>query len=180
MIYVFLADGFEEIEALATVDILRRAEIETVTVGIGTKMPTGTHGITVTADITEEEATKEGLHGVVLPGCLPGAWNLKASKKVEELTRYCAENGKLVSAICAAPSVLGDWGLLCGKRAICYPGFEDRLEGAEIIDAPAVADGLTVTGKGAGAAVEFALLAVATLRSKALAESIREAMQCAR
>ncbi len=180
MIYVFLADGFEEIEALATVDILRRAEIETVTVGVGTKTPTGTHGITVTADITESETTLDGLSGVVLPGGLPGAWNLKASKKVEELTRYSAENGKLVSAICAAPSVLGDWGLLNGKKAICYPGFEDRLVGAEISDAPAVADRFTVTGKGAGAAIEFALLIVATFCGEAHAESIREAMQCAR
>ena len=95
MIYVFLADGFEEIEALATVDILRRADIKTLTVGIGTKAPTGTHGIKVEADITEAEATANGLDGVVLPGGLPGAWNLKASRKVEELTRYCNENGKL-------------------------------------------------------------------------------------
>ena len=180
MIYVFLADGFEEIEALATVDILRRADIKTLTVGIGTKAPTGTHGIKVEADITEAEATANGLDGVVLPGGLPGAWNLKASGKVEELTRYCNENGKLVSAICAAPSVLGDWGLLSGKKAICYPGFEDKLTGAEIIDAPAVLDGMTVTGKGAGAAIEFALQIVAVLKGEAEAEKIKEAMQCSR
>lgn len=180
MIYVFLADGFEEIEALATVDILRRADIKTLTVGIGTKAPTGTHGIKVEADITEAEATANGLDGVVLPGGLPGAWNLKASGKVEELTRYCNENGKLVSAICAAPSVLGDWGLLSGKKAICYPGFEDKLAGAEIIDAPAVLDGMTVTGKGAGAAIEFALQIVAVLKGEAEAEKIKEAMQCSR
>ncbi len=180
MIYVFLADGFEEIEALATVDILRRADIKTLTVGIGTKAPTGTHGIKVEADITEAEATANGLDGVVLPGGLPGAWNLKASGKVEELTRYCNENGKLVSAICAAPSVLGDWELLSGKKAICYPGFEDKLTGAEIIDAPAVLDGMTVTGKGAGAAIEFALQIVAVLKGEAEAEKIKEAMQCSR
>lgn len=180
MIYVFLADGFEEIEALATVDILRRADIKTLTVGIGTKAPTGTHGIKVEADITEAEATANGLDGVVLPGGLPGAWNLKASGKVEELTRYCNENGKLVSAICAAPSVLGDWGLLSGKKAICYPGFEDKLTGAEIIDAPAVLDGMTVTGKGAGAAIEFALQIVSVLKGEAEAEKIKEAMQCSR
>ena len=180
MIYVFLADGFEEIEALATVDILRRADIKTLTVGIGTKAPTGTHGIKVEADITEAEATANRLDGVVLPGGLPGAWNLKASGKVEELTRYCNENGKLVSAICAAPSVLGDWGLLSGKKAICYPGFEDKLTGAEIIEAPAVLDGMTVTGKGAGAAIEFALQIVAVLKGEAEAEKIKEAMQCSR
>lgn len=180
MIYVFLADGFEEIEALATVDILRRAEIETVTVGVGTKTPTGTHGITVTADITEDEATTKDLCGVVLPGGLPGAWNLMDSAKVRELTEHCFNGGKLVSAICAAPSVLGDWGMLKGKKAVCYPGFEERLIGAEITDASAVTDGMTVTGKGAGAAIDFGLAVVAALRSQNLAESIREAMQCAR
>ena len=99
MIYVFLADGFEEIEALATVDILRRANIETKTVGVGTKFPTGTHGIKVEADILVEDTVTDSLEGVVLPGGLPGAWNLKASGRVEELTRYCHNNGKLVSAI---------------------------------------------------------------------------------
>ena len=86
----------------------------------------------------------------------------------------------MVSAICAAPSVLGDWGLLCGKKAVCYPGFEDRLVGAEVTDAPAVTDGLTVTGKGAGAAMDFALAIVSVLRSSETADKIKEAMQCAR
>ncbi len=180
MIYVFLADGFEEIEALATVDVLRRADIETKTVGVGTKTPVGTHNIKVEADITEAEATNEDLDGVVLPGGLPGAWNLKDSKKVEELTDYCFKNGKLVSAICAAPSVLGDWGILEGKKAVCYPGFEDRLRGAQICDAPAVADGFVVTGKGAGTALEFAFEIVRKLCSKEKADSIKEAMQCTR
>lgn len=180
MVYVFLADGFEEIEALATVDVLRRADIETVMVGVGTKTPTGTHNIKVDADITEAETTCEGLQGVVLPGGLPGAWNLKASAKVEELTRYCFENGKLVSAICAAPSVLGDWGMTDGKKAVCYPGFEDRLRGAEICVAPAVTDGFVITGKGAGAALDFAFEIVRKLCSDEKAESIKEAMQCIR
>ncbi|MBO7217871.1 MAG: DJ-1/PfpI family protein [Clostridia bacterium] len=180
MIYVFLADGFEEIEALATVDVLRRAEIETVTVGVGTKTPVGTHNIKVEADITEEEATAENITGVVLPGGLPGAWNLLASKRVEELTRYCFENGKLVTAICAAPSVLGDWGMLNGKKATCYPGFEDRLSGAEVCPDAAVSDGFVITGKGAGAALEFAFKIVEKLCSKEKAESIKEAMQCIR
>ncbi len=178
MVYVFLADGFEEIEALATVDILRRANIETVTVGVGTKTPTGTHNIKIETDITADFAECEELDGVVLPGGLPGAWNLKASGKVEELTRYCYENEKLVSAICAAPAVLGDWGLLKGKKAICYPGFEDKLSGAVIIDAPTVTDDFVVTGK--GAAIDFALAIVALLRSSDEAEKIKEAMQCSR
>lgn len=180
MVYVFLSDGFEEIEALATVDILRRAEIEVKTVGVGTKTPTGTHNIKVEADISETEATEEGLRGVVLPGGLPGAWNLKASKTVEKLTEYCFMNKRVVSAICAAPAVLGDWGILNGKKAICYPGFEDRLQGAEVVDAPAVTDGNIVTGKGAGTAIEFALAIVAVLKGENEAEKIKEAMQCSR
>lgn len=180
MIYVFLADGFEEIEALATVDVLRRANIETKTVGVGTKIPTGTHNIKVEADMLIEDTVTDNLDGVVLPGGLPGAWNLKASHRVEELTFFCHKNGKLVSAICAAPSVLGDWGLLAGKSAVCYPGFEDRLIGAKVVDAPAVTDGFTVTGKGAGAAIEFALAIVAKLCSEETAKEIGDAMQCTR
>ncbi len=180
MIYVFLANGFEEIEALSTVDILRRAELEVKTVGVGTKSPIGTHGICVEADILVEETNREGLTGIVLPGGLPGAWNLKDCAMVEELTRYTAENGGLVAAICAAPSVLGDWGLLRGKKAVCYPGFEDRLVGAEVVDLPAVIDGKVVTGKGAGTATEFALAIVCVLKGKAESEKIKEAMQCSR
>ncbi len=180
MIYVFLADGFEEIEALATVDILRRANIETKTVGVGAKTVCGTHGIKVEADITVEETSTDSLDGVVLPGGLPGAWNLKDNKRVEELTRFCNEQGRLVSAICAAPSVLGDWGLLEGKKAVCYPGFEDRLIGAEVTDAPAVSHGNVVTGKGAGTAVCFALEIVAKLKGRDTAKNIGEAMQCTR
>ncbi len=180
MVYVFLADGFEEIEALSVVDILRRADIEVLTVGVGTSAPNGRHGIKVLADITEDKAVTDNLEGVVLPGGLPGAWNLKASKKVFELTRYAAENGKLVSAICAAPSLLGDWGLLEGKKAVCYPGFEERLVGAEVCDLPAVTDGMTVTGKGAGTALDFAFSIVEVLISKQKSDSLKEEMQCIR
>lgn len=180
MIYVFLADGFEEIEALATVDILRRADIEVRTVGVGGRMICGTHGIRVEADMTIDETVTDALDGVVLPGGLPGAWNLKDNKRVEELTRLCAAQGKLVAAICAAPSVLGDWGLLNGKRAVCYPGFEERLVGARTVDKPAVSDGNIVTGKGAGSATEFALEIVAKLIAREAADKIGEAMQCTR
>ncbi len=180
MIYVFLADGFEEIEALSVVDILRRANIEVKTVGVGKKNPIGTHNIRVEADILIEEAVSDRLSGVVLPGGLPGAWNLKTSKRVEELTRLVAEQGGLVSAICAAPAVLGDWGLLDGKKAVCYPGFEDRLFGARTVDAPAVSDGKTVTGRGAGVAVDFALEIVSVLCGEAESRKIKEAMQCSR
>ena len=150
MIYVFLADGFEEIEALATVDILRRAEIEVKTVGVTGKNVTGTHNIKVEADIYIDEATDVSLDGVVLPGGLPGAWHLKDNQRVRELTEYCFKTKKLVAAICAAPAVLGDFGFLKGKKAVCYPGFEDRLVGAECVSDSVVVSENIITAKGAG------------------------------
>ena len=180
MIYVFLADGFEEIEALATVDILRRADIKTVTVGVGTKTPCGTHNIKVTADISIDETTTDNLDGVILPGGLPGAWNLRDNKRVEDLTRFAFNNNRLVAAICAAPAVLGGWGMLDGKRAVCYPGFEEEIKGATVIDAPAVLSGNVITGKGAGTAMEFSFKITEYLKSAENAEKIRDEMQCVR
>ncbi|MBQ1211075.1 MAG: DJ-1/PfpI family protein, partial [Clostridia bacterium] len=123
MIYVFLANGFEEIEAIAPIDMLRRAGVEVQTVGIGTDHPTGSHGITVRADLPESAVTTDGLQGVILPGGLPGTTNLEASATVQRLLEHCAANDLLIAAICAAPSVLGHKGLLDGRRYTCYPGF---------------------------------------------------------
>ena len=111
MVYVFLANGFEEIEALSVVDILRRAEIETKTVGVTGKEITGAHGITVKADITVEDVDKNDIDAVVLPGGMPGAVNLKNSAEVEQLLLLCVGSGKVTAAICAAPLVLGNLGL---------------------------------------------------------------------
>lgn len=155
MIYVFLADGFEETEAITPIDMLRRAGKEVVTAGVGSKTVTGSHGIPVVCDITIEEAKKDGLEMIVLPGGMPGTKNLDASDKVHEFIDLCAENNIFIGAICAAPSVIGQMGLLNGRNAVCYPGFEDRLKGAHILDVPAVKDGNIITARGAGAALEF-------------------------
>lgn len=148
MIYVFLANGFEEIEALAPVDILRRAELEVKTVGVGGKTITGSHGITVTADIEEKDVTTDDMELMILPGGMPGTLNLEKSPIVTTCAEYCAKNDIYLAAICAAPSVLGHLGLLNGKEAICFPGFEGELKGATISENPVCVDGKIVTAKG--------------------------------
>ncbi len=156
MIYVFLADGFEEIEALAPVDFLKRAGIETVLVGVGSKEVCGAHNIKVSADILLDDIVlSDELQGIILPGGMPGAENLNNSAKVHEAIDFCVENNKIIGAICAAPFILGRKGLLKGKNATCYPGFEDELEGAILVDEGVIGDGLIVTAKGAGVAWEF-------------------------
>ena len=175
MIYVFLADGFEETEAIAPIDMLRRAGVTVQTVGIGTDTPTGTHGITVRADLPETAVTTDGLEGIVLPGGLPGTTNLEASETVQRLLDYCADNDLLIAAICAAPSVLGHKGLLDGRRYTCYPGFE-TADGAT--GEPAVCDGPIVTGKGAGAALAFGAALIEALYGKEKADAVCGGMQC--
>ena len=174
MVYVFLADGFEEIEALTPVDILRRAGVDTVTVGVTGKIVTGAHGIKVESDIVIDDTVVDGLEMVVLPGGLPGADNLRANDRVKELTVTVAENGGYVSAICAAPRVLGELGLLKGKTAICYPGFEKYLMDAKIADSYVCRDGNIITAIGMGASVDFALELVKALKGSAVSEKIAE------
>lgn len=178
MIYVFLADGFEEIEALATVDVLRRAELEVKTVGIGKTEIRGTHGITVTADIMHADISTEDMNALVLPGGMPGTLNLEASQTVQNAIRAAVDKQVPVGAICAAPLILGHMGLLRGHMATCYPGFESDLTGATIASQPVVTNGLFTTAAGAGVAIDFALELVSRLRSPQAAQDIREAMQC--
>lgn len=178
MVYVFLAQGFEEIEALAPVDILRRAGLTVCTVGIGGKTVVGSHGIAVQADLSEEESRKHTPKAVILPGGLPGADNLNASDTVQQALDLAAKEGAVIGAICAAPYILGQKGLLNGKKAVCYPGYEDQLIGASVQPDAAVIDGTVVTGKGAGAAVDFALALVSVLVSSEKAAQLREALQC--
>ncbi len=179
MIVVFLANGFEEIEALATVDVLRRAGLSVSTVGVGGDDITGSHGITVKTDISEYDLPAiDQVQAVILPGGLPGTTNLQDSKIVTEYVRLAADNGVLVAAICAAPSVLGGLGILNGKRATCYPGYESALMGAVCADESVVADAGVITAKGAGVSVPFALAIVAQLVSPAKAKEIGDAMQC--
>ena len=158
MVYVFLANGFEETEAIAPIDILRRCELDVVTVGVGEEVITSSHGISVIPDITEVDfVPSEEIDMIVLPGGMPGTLNLEKSRTVQEAIDYCTENGKYIGAICAAPSVLGKKNLLKGKKATCFPGFEDFLLGAEFTGAPVELDGKIITARGAGVAVEFGL-----------------------
>ena len=178
MIAVFLADGFEEIEALAVVDILRRADLEVRTIGVGTPTPTGAHGIQVQADMADTALDITALCCLVLPGGMPGTLNLEASHVVRDALAYAVGKGLPVAAICAAPSILGHGGYLRGVQATCYPGFEKELTDAVLSDKAVVTDGLFTTAAGAGVAVDFALELVSRLVSPATAKSIREAIQC--
>ena len=163
MIYVLLADGFEEIEALTPVDMLRRAGCEVRTVGIGKKTITGAHGIPVCADLVSDEATADGVRMVILPGGMPGTKHLAASAFVEETLARVSREGGYLAAICAAPTVLAKYGYLKGKRATCFPGFEKELSGAVYTDLPVVTDGKIVTAKDMTEALSFsvALLSIA-------------------
>lgn len=179
MIYVFLASGFEEIEALAVVDILRRAELEvqTVAVGTGGKTVRGAHGIPVAADVTEDEAQPEGLEMVVLPGGMPGTLHLEKSQTVQEFLQLAVNNGLWIGAICAAPSILGHNGLADGKRVTCYPGFESQLTHSTYTAAPVEEDGKLITADGPGSAMAFGFLLAEKLTSKERAAMLKGAMQ---
>lgn len=179
MVYVFLADGFEETEAIAPIDMLRRAGKEIVTVGVTGKIVTGSHGIPVTADITEGELKSlSGTEMIVLPGGMPGTLNEEASEVVQGAVDYCVENNIPIGAICAAPSILGHKGILDGKTAVCYSGFEKDLKGAVIGNKGVVTDGNITTAKGAGVAVEFGLELVAVLCGKNVSENLRASILC--
>lgn len=179
MVYVFLAKGFEELEALAPVDVLRRANIEVKTVGVTGKRVSGSHGIAVNCDITISEATFDNLDGIILPGGMPGTLNLEADEHVNKFINYAWENGKFIGAICAAPMILGHKGILRGKNAVCYTGFEKELDGAHILDRPAVRDGNIITGWGAGGAIDFALAYLEAISdSEEIAKKIARSMRC--
>lgn len=178
MVYLFLANGFEEIEALTPVDLLRRAGVEVTTVGIGGKTVTGAHHITVQADTDGDGALAMLRRGatpemIVLPGGMPGASNLDASPVVEAFLAAAEEADAYIAAICAAPMILGKRGLLRGRRAVCYPGFEGTLTGAEVEDLPCVRDGKIITGQAMGAACAFALTLVEALKGESTAETLR-------
>ena len=178
MIYVFLANGFEEIEALTPVDVLRRAGLTVQTVGIGEKVVTSSHKVPVTADITDAEMELNGdLQAVILPGGMPGTKNLDASEAVTRALEFAKANDLFICAICAAPSVLGHKGLLSGKEAICFPGFESELTGATLSENFVCRDGKVITGKGMGVATEFALEIASALAGDEDAEKVRAAIQ---
>lgn len=178
MVYLFLADGFEIIEALAPVDMLRRARLDVTTVGVTGKCVTSSCGVEVNADITIDEFEYNNVDAVILPGGMPGTLNLENCNVVQSAIDKAAEENALICAICAAPSILGHKGLLRGRQAIAFPGFEGELEGAEISDDYVVTDGNFITAKGAGVATEFGLKIVEMLTDKNTADKIKDTIQC--
>ena len=179
MVYVFLATGFEEIEAIATIDILRRADISVTTVGIGGKIVIGSHNVPVVADIDDKEFVyDERVQMVILPGGMPGTLNLEKSDVVCDAIGRANGEGKYIAAICAAPSVFGHKGLLEGKKACCYPGFEEQLFGAEPCEDRVVHDTNVITSRGAGTVYEFGHKLVEILVNKEEADRILASMLC--
>ncbi len=179
MLYLFLAEGFEELEAIAPLDLLRRANINVETVGLGGRVVTGSHGIAITCDAVANDDWTPGnaFQGVILPGG-PGHAKLAESPAVLAAIRRADSEGKLLAAICAAPSILGTLGCLRGRRAACFPGYEGSLLGAEICFDPVVWDDNVITARGAGAAVMFGLALVGYMRSPTEAERIEKVIQC--
>ncbi len=178
MVYVFLADGFEEIEALCPVDIMRRAGLSVTTVGISKKEIIGSHNITVLADVTDTELTfNEKIDLIFLPGGMPGTKNLDASSAVHKMIDLAIKQNAYIAAICAAPMILGKRGLLNGKSAVCYPGFEEYLIGANIPnDKNIVLDGKIITARGMGVATDFGLALTELLSGNEKADSLRHAI----
>ena len=176
MIYMFLADGFEEVEALCPADIIKRAGLDITTVGIGKKTVTGAHGFKIEADICDDELFLNDPEMIFLPGGMPGTLHLAASETVKDAILFAECCDSYIAAICAAPSILGDMGLLSGKKATCYPGFEDKLTGARLTDETVVLDGKILTAKGMGVALEMGLKIVEIFCGKEKAEEIRYAV----
>lgn len=176
-VYAFFADGFEEIEAFTAVDTLRRAGLDVEIVSVTPdEIVVGAHDVSVLCDKNFENCDFFDAELLLLPGGMPGAATLDKHAGLRKLVLSFAEQNKPIAAICAAPMVLGKLGLLKGRKATCYPGFEQYLEGAECVDVPVVKDGNIITGMGPGAAMEFALTIVETLVGKEKAEELVEAM----
>ena len=177
MVYILLAPGFEEAEALVPADLLRRANIETALVSIQGDTVTGSHGITVTADTLLEKIDLSKAEMIVLPGGGTGVKNLGAEPAVERLVRQAADQNIWVAAICAAPTLLGRWGLLEGRKAICNPGLEEQLTGAQVQTAPGeIKDGKIITGRAAGSAFDFGAELIEALLDRAAADKVLEAI----
>ena len=177
-VYVFLADGFEDVEALIPIDVLRRGGVEVVTVS-ATDFPLveSAHGVNIEADLQFEQVDTSDADLLMLPGGMPGAANLMAHEGVCQAVLAQAAAGKKVSAICAAPLVLGGLGLLAGKRATCYPGFEETLAGAEYTHDLCTVDGNIITGEGPAAAFPYAYTLLAMLTDEETAREVAEGMR---
>ena len=177
MIYVLLAEGFEETEAIEPVDVMRRAGLAVMLVGQNDMYVTGAHGITIKTDLLLDEVIKADMELLMLPGG-GGYALLDGDERVHGLIDYAWENDLYISAICAAPAILGKKGLLKGKKATCFPGFEKDLEGAEFIDVPVVTDGKITTAYGAGAAFDFGFRLLGELTGdKEGADALKKSMK---
>ena len=175
MVYMLLGTGFEETEAIAPLDLLRRAGIVVQTVGVNGKAITGGHGITVEADITLDEMDLTAMKMIILPGGLGGVTSVRASQSALDALKFAWENNKFVAAICAGPTVLADLGITQGKHATCSPGCETGM-GSAIVhdDVPCIRDGNLITGASAGCAVEFGLSLIAALKGQSAADAVRQ------
>ena len=177
MVYMVLADGFEEIEAIEPLDILRRGGVNIKTMSISdTKTVKGAHGIEVNADIVLDEFNLDDMEMVILPGGM-GHELLDASNEVHAILNYAVAHKKYIAAICASPSILGKKMILSGKKATCYPGFEKYCYDAVMTNAKAVTDGLIITGKGPGAAADFGFMLLEILKDKETAKNLMADMQ---
>lgn len=175
MVYILLGTGFEEIEALTPIDLLRRAGISVMTVGINGKNIAGGHGITVEADITIGQMDLTNMDMIVLPGGLGGVASIRASQEAMAAIKFAYENQKFVAAICAGPTVLADLHITNNRNAVCYPGCESGMGNANMLsDKPCVQDGNIITAASAGCAIPFALSLISALKGSEIAESIRQ------
>ncbi|MDR1357422.1 MAG: DJ-1/PfpI family protein [Tannerellaceae bacterium] len=170
---LFLATGFEETEAVGTVDVLRRGEIDVTVVSVtGERAVTGAHDVTLVADALFDEVSYESVDALVLPGGMPGSANLNACEPLKKLLTEHYAKGKTVAAICAAPLVFGGLGFVDGRKATCYPSFEPYLAGARITDEAVAVDGNVITGKGPGLVFDFALAIVSRLQGGEVKASV--------
>jgi 4-methyl-5(b-hydroxyethyl)-thiazole monophosphate biosynthesis len=187
MVYMLLADGFEEMEAVIPLDVLRRCGVEILTVAVcsdnsreaGLRAEVlGSHNITVKADILLDEVVLDSnIKMLILPGG-PGRVNIRKSERATEIINYCCKSGIYVAAICGAPEILGELGHLQGKNATCFPGLENNLTGAVIVDEPVVVDGMIITSKSAGTSEAFAFTIAQLLCGKEKADAVRKSMLC--
>lgn len=174
MVYMLLGTGFEETEAIAPLDLLRRAGVEVKTVGLNGKVIYGSHGIGVEADLEIGQLDLSNLEMIILPGGLGGVASIRGCQAAMDAVRYAYENGKYTAAICAGPTVLADLGIADGKNATCYPGCEGQMGSAKMVEAAAVADGKLITGASAGCAVPFGLKLIAALKGQEEADRIAQ------
>ena len=174
MVYMLLGTGFEETEAIAPLDLLRRAGVEVTTVGLNGIIVRGSHDICVEADMEIGYADFKDLEMIILPGGLGGVASIRACKEAMEAVRFAWENGKYTAAICAGPTVLADLGITDGKNATCYPGCEGQMGTANMVQAAAVTDGKLITGTSAGCAIPFGLALIAALKGQEEADRIAQ------